>query len=126
MQLQVLSRGLQLCQLTRRNSLDSAVGTVRTFSSNNVLTSAKPMDETYDGSGGSGASRNYKPINLSYRALEWRGKEREKQTKSPLIIHHSLYGRKENWNPISEVSLNFPPRIAGVLCFHRARNSCII
>ena len=102
MQLQVLNRGLQFCQMTRRRSLDTAVGTVRTFSSNQVLSSVRPQDETYDGSGG--ATPNLKPVNLSYRALEWRGKEREKQTKSPLIIHHSLYGRKENWNPISEVS----------------------
>lgn len=46
---------------------------------------------------------DYSPVNLSYRALECRGAEREKQTKTPLIIHHSLYGRKENWNPISEI-----------------------
>ena len=96
MQLQMAYKGLQLC---RRSSLDTAIGTVRTLST-------KPLDETYDGSDGGGPSRNFKPINLSYRALEWRGKEqREKETRSktPLLIHHSLYGRKENWNPISEI-----------------------
>jgi len=96
MQLQMAYKGLQLC---RRSSLDTAIGTVRTLST-------KPLDETYDGSDGGGPSRNFKPINLSYRALEWRGKEqREKETrnKTPLLIHHSLYGRKENWNPISEI-----------------------
>jgi len=60
-----------------------------------------PSRDSQDNQGGNSSS--YKPINLSYRALESRGKEREKQTKTPLIIHHSLLGRKENWNPISEV-----------------------
>ena len=46
---------------------------------------------------------DFKPVNLSYRALECRGQERDCPSKSPLIIHHSLFGRKENWNPISEV-----------------------
>ena len=96
MQLQMAFKGLQLC---RRSSIDTAIGTVRTMS-------VKPLDETYDGSDGGGPSRNFEPINLSYRALEWRGKEqREKETRSktPLLIHHSLYGRKENWNPISDI-----------------------
>ena len=96
MQLQMAFKGLQLC---RRSSIDTAIGTVRTMS-------VKPLDETYDGSDGGGPSRNFKPIDLSYRALEWRGKEqREKETRSktPLLIHHSLYGRKENWNPISDI-----------------------
>ena len=47
---------------------------------------------------------DFKPVNLSYRALECRGQERDCPSKSPLIIHHSLFGRKENWNPISEVN----------------------
>jgi len=54
----------------------------------------------YDNTNG---TTNFKPVNLAYRALEYRGQERENPTKSPLIIHHSLYGRKENWNPISEI-----------------------
>jgi len=40
-----------------------------------------------------------KPVDLAFK--EFRGKGQE--GKTPLIIHHSLYGRKENWNPISEV-----------------------
>lgn len=48
-------------------------------------------------------SKDEPPVNLSFRALESRGKEKEKQTKSPLIVHHSMLGRKENWNPISEI-----------------------
>ena len=47
---------------------------------------------------------NFNPVNLAYRALEFRGEEKDRATKSPLIVHHSLYGRKENWNPISDVS----------------------
>ena len=47
---------------------------------------------------------NFDPVNLAYRALEFRGEEKDRATKSPLIVHHSLYGRKENWNPISDVS----------------------
>jgi len=46
---------------------------------------------------------DFKPVNLAYRALECRGQERDCPSKSPLIIHHSLFGRKENWNPISEI-----------------------
>ena len=64
-----------------------------------------PLDEE-KGSGRDGSpTRNFKPINLSYRALEWRGNEKEtkKRTKTPLLIHHSLYGRKENWNPTSDI-----------------------
>ena len=47
---------------------------------------------------------NFNPVKLAYRALEYRGEEKDKAKKSPLIVHHSLYGRKENWNPISDVS----------------------
>ena len=47
---------------------------------------------------------NFNPVNLAYRALEFRGEEKDRATKSPLIVHHSLYGRKENWNPISDLS----------------------
>ena len=50
---------------------------------------------------------NFDPVNLAYRALEFRGEEKDRATKSPLIVHHSLYGRKENWNPISDVSFFF-------------------
>ena len=50
---------------------------------------------------------NFNPVNLAYRALEFRGEEKDRATKSPLIVHHSLYGRKENWNPISDVSFLF-------------------
>ena len=59
-------------------------------------------DQNSNGSDTSDTS-DFKPVNLSYRALECRGQERDCPSKSPLIIHHSLFGRKENWNPISEV-----------------------
>lgn len=66
--------------------------------------SASKVNDVQDTNNTSGTSiSEYNPVNLSYRALECRGIERDKQTKSPLVIHHSLLGRKENWNPISEV-----------------------
>ena len=47
------------------------------------------------------------PVNLAYRALETRrGEEKKTKKKSTVIIHHSLLARKENWNPISEVSIS--------------------
>ncbi len=71
-----------------------------------TVKSPSEVSTTEKSSSGSSSSspKKLKPVNLSFRALESRGKEREKPTKSPLIVHHSLYGRKENWNPISEVS----------------------
>ena len=69
------------------------------------IRSTKFNDDQNNNNKGSDTSdtSDFKPVNLSYRALECRGVERDCPTKSPLIIHHSLFGRKENWNPISEV-----------------------
>jgi len=109
--MQYLSRGLGQAVLLRPpKAVETAVGTVvvtqRKRSKQHPSYSTLPPNANasgdnfnYDNTDGT----KFKPVNLSYRALEYRGEEREKPTKSPLIIHHSLYGRKENWNPISEI-----------------------
>lgn len=108
-----MTKGLAGAVLRPPKALETAVGTVTVSrqhrrntpqystyppSNSTTIKRRKDQDDNNDTYG-----TNFKPVNLAYRALECRGEERDKQTKSPLIIHHSLYGRKENWNPISEL-----------------------
>lgn len=108
--MQFLTRGLGQAILRAPKAVETAQGTVvvthRNCKSrhNRSLSTLPPNvntrdNFTFDNTSGT----TFKPVNLSYRALEYRGQERDNPTKSPLIIHHSLYGRKENWNPISEI-----------------------
>jgi len=98
--------------LKTQRKVDTAVGTVVApnicISTHRSASLSAPNRPLFDGS--SGSSANFKPISLAYRALECRGEERENQTKTPLLIHHSLYGRKENWNPVSEIINNVTKR----------------
>lgn len=106
--MQFLTKGLSGAVLRPPKAIETAVGTVLetkrsqtpNFSTQPPTSPARKTDYKNENNGG---NNSYRPVNLSYRALECRGKERDKQTKTPLIIHHSLYGRKENWNPISEL-----------------------
>jgi abhydrolase domain-containing protein 11 len=109
--MQFLTRGLASAALRPPKAIETAVGTAVTLNKTQIRkqsyctpppshAASSNNDTNYDNTKG---TSNFKPVNLAYRALECRGKERDKQTKTPLIIHHSLYGRKENWNPISEI-----------------------
>lgn len=112
-----LRRG-SLTLLKSPSGLETANTTVKTFQKQRALQKAQKLSWNYSANyssarpppnripkddQGSDDTSNFKPVNLSYRALECRGKQRDCPTKTPLIIHHSLLGRKENWNPISEI-----------------------
>jgi len=109
--MQFLTRGLGQAILRSPKAVETGKGTVvvtqRNRSRQQSLSTLPPSPhgsgDNVDHGNTSGSTTNFKPVNLAYRALEYRGQERENPTKSPLIIHHSLYGRKENWNPISEI-----------------------
>jgi len=45
---------------------------------------------------------DYKAVDLSYAAFECKPREGEKQ-KVPLVILHSLMGRKKNWKTVAKV-----------------------
>jgi len=108
--MQFLTRGLSQAVLRAPKAVETAVGTVvvtqrerlgqQSFSTLPPKNPYRGDDFTFDTPPG---DNNFNPVKLAYRALEFRGEEKDKATKSPLIVHHSLYGRKENWNPISDL-----------------------
>jgi len=86
-------------------SLETGKGTVTNFVKVNCANYSSERHPSHSNNRKSDgpSTHGYRPVNLAYRALEYRGAEKDHPTKSSLIIHHSLLGRKENWNPISEI-----------------------
>jgi hypothetical protein len=65
-------------------------------------TPGKEFERKKTTSGGT-KSGDFRPVELSYASFESKAKEGEKKAKDPLVILHSLLGRKKNWKTVARV-----------------------